>query len=39
MGYALEDKTENLNNINDGISSNSNSILLNAKVEYQGYKS
>lgn len=39
MGYTLEERTENINNINNGISSNSNSVLLNAKVEYQGYKS
>jgi len=39
MGYTLEDRTENINNINNGISSSSNSVLLNARVEYQGYKS
>jgi len=39
MGYTLEERTENINNINNGINSNSNSVLLNAKVEHQGYKS
>jgi len=39
MGYTLEDRNENINNINNGISSNSNSVLLNAKMEYQGCKS